>query len=303
MATLESIRTRIGSVKSTRKITKAMKMVAAARLKKAEDAARALRPYAARTKEVISSLAARTDRTDFPLLAERDEIKNVLLVVLTSDKGLCGAFNANVNRAAERFVRGTGADGEDLRADTGLELDALEDIKTSIVGRKGKVFFTQREIPIERYYEDVLSDLSSEKAELIGEDLIQDFTRQDLDAVYLVYNEYKSAMSQNTIVEPLLPIVPDPIEDLENPVDYIYEPSREDVLAQILPLYVNVQVYRALLESMASEMGARMTAMESATNNASELIEKLTLQYNKLRQAAITTELMEIVSGAEALKG
>lgn len=298
MATLKSIRTRIGSVKSTRKITKAMKMVAAARLKKAENAARALRPYAARTKEVISSLAARTDRTDFPLLAEREETRNVLLVVLTSDKGLCGAFNANVNRAAERFIKDKGAAALDAATS-----ETIASIKTSIVGRKGKTFFTQREIPIERYYEDVLSDLHSEKAELIGQDLIQDFTRQDLDAVFLVYNQYKSAMTQTTVVEPLLPIVPDAIEDLENPVDYLYEPSREAVLAEVLPLYVNVQVYRALLESVASEMGARMTAMESATKNASELIEKLTLQYNKLRQAAITTELMEIISGAEALKG
>jgi F-type H+-transporting ATPase subunit gamma len=299
MATLKSIRVRIGSVKSTRKITKAMKMVAAARLRKAEDAARALRPYASRTREIISSLAARTDRTDFPLLAEREETRNVLLVVLTSDKGLCGAFNANVNRAAERFVKERGA-GSGV---TSVTDETIASIKTSIVGRKGKTFFTQREIPIERYYEDVLGDLHIEKAELIGQDLIQDFTRQDLDAVYLVYNEYKSAMLQNVVVEPLLPIIPDVIEESENPVDYLYEPSREAVLDEVLPLYVNVQVFRALLESMASEMGARMTAMESATKNASELIDKLTLQYNKLRQAAITTELMEIISGAEAQGG
>jgi F-type H+-transporting ATPase subunit gamma len=289
MATLKSIRTRITSVTNTRKITKAMKMVAAARLKRSEDRTRAMRPYTRRLKEIISSLAARTERDDFPLLAEHDEVKHVLLVVLTSDKGLCGAFNANVSRAAEAFIR----DNE----------DRYESIKVSVVGKKGKQFFTHRELPIARYYEDILTDLHQEKAELIGEDVVADYTRQSLDAVYVVYNEYKSAMQQEVVVEQILPIVPDDLSEATTPVDYVYEPSREEVLHKILPLYVHVHMYRALLESVASEMGARMTAMESATNNATDLIGRLTLQYNKLRQAAITTELMEIISGAEALKG
>lgn len=289
MATLKSIRTRITSVTNTRKITKAMKMVAAARLKRSEDSTRAMRPYTLRLKEIIASLAARTERDDFPLLAEHDEVKNVLLVVLTSDKGLCGAFNANVSRAAETFIR----DNE----------DRYESIQISVIGKKGKQFFHHREIPITRFYEDILTDLHQEKAELIGEDIVADYTRQSLDAVYVVYNEYKSAMQQEVVVEQLLPIVPDDLEAVSTPVDYVYEPSREEVLHKILPLYVHVHMYRALLESVASEMGARMTAMESATNNATDLIGRLTLQYNKLRQAAITTELMEIISGAEALKG
>jgi F-type H+-transporting ATPase subunit gamma len=289
MATLKTIRKRISSVRSTRKITKAMKMVAAARLKKAEDSARALRPYARRLDEIIHSLAARTDRTMFALLNTHGEVDRVRLVVLTSDKGLCGAFNSNVSKAADRFIR--------------ENREAIPNISVSVVGKKGKAYFERRAVPIDRYYHDVLTNLNFEKAELIGQDIVADYTRQELDAVYLVYNEYKSAISQKVVVEKLLPVEPVPVETLDTPVDYLYEPDQETVLTEILPLQVNVQVYRALLESAASEMGARMTAMGSATDNASDLIDRLTLQYNKVRQAAITKELMEIISGAEALKG
>jgi F-type H+-transporting ATPase subunit gamma len=289
MATLKTIRKRISSVRSTRKITKAMKMVAAARLKKAEDAARALRPYARRLDEIIHSLAARTDRTLFALLNTHGEVDRIRLVVLTSDKGLCGAFNSNVSKAADRFIR--------------ENREAIPNITVSVVGKKGKSYFERRHVPIDRYYHDVLTNLNFEKAELIGQDIVADYTRQELDAVYLVYNEYKSAITQKVVVEKLLPIEPAPVETLDTPVDYLYEPTQETVLTEILPLQVNVQVYRALLESAASEMGARMTAMGSATDNASDLIDRLTLQYNKVRQAAITKELMEIISGAEALKG
>jgi len=289
MATLKTIRKRIASVRSTRKITKAMKMVAAARLKKAEDSARALRPYARRLDEIIHSLAARTDRSSFALLNTHGEVDRIRLVVLTSDKGLCGAFNSNVSKAADRFIR--------------ENREAIPNISVSVVGKKGKTYFERRKVPIDRYYHDVLTNLGFEKAELIGQDIVADYTRQELDAVYLVYNEYKSAISQKVVVEKLLPIEPAPVESLDTPVDYLYEPDQETVLTEILPLQVNVQVYRALLESAASEMGARMTAMGSATDNASDLIDRLTLQYNKVRQAAITKELMEIISGAEALKG
>jgi len=289
MATLKSIRTRITSVRSTRQITKAMKMVAAARLKKAEDSARALRPYAGRLKEIIGSLAARTDTSQFALLHPHGEIDRIRVIVLTSDKGLCGAFNSNVSKAADGFLR-------DQR-------DTIPNLSVSVVGKKGRTYFERRGVTIDRYYADVLTQLDFHQAELIGQDIVQDYMRQELDGVYLVYNEYKSAMLQKVVVEQLLPIVPDALGELENPVDYVYEPDQEAVLQAILPLHVNVQVYRALLESAASEMGARMTAMESATNNATDLIGRLTLQYNKLRQAAITTELMEIIGGAEALKG
>ncbi len=289
MATLKSIRKRIASVRSTRKITKAMKMVAAARLKKAEDSARALRPYARRLDEIIHSLAARTDRTKFALLNTHGEVDRIRLVVLTSDKGLCGAFNSNVSKAASAFIR--------------EHKDTIPNIGVSVVGKKGKAYFERRKVTIDRYYHDVLTNLTFEKAELIGQDIVADYTRQELDAVYLVYNEYKSAISQKVVVEKLLPIEPAAPESLDTPVDYLYEPSQETVLTEILPLQVNVQVFRALLESAASEMGARMTAMGSATDNAGDLIDRLTLQYNKVRQAAITKELMEIISGAEALKG
>jgi F-type H+-transporting ATPase subunit gamma len=289
MATLKSIRKRITSVTSTRKITKAMKMVAAARLKKAEGSARALRPYAGRLQEIISSLAARTDRTAFSLLNPHGELDTVRIVVVTSDKGLCGAFNSNVNRAAERFYR--------------ENKEKYPNVSLSVIGRKGKQYFDRRHLPIHRYYQDVLPSLDFGKAVMIGQDLVHDYEALELDAVYLVYNEFKSAIQQKVVVEQILPMQPADVEGLDTPVDYLYEPSREEVLKEILPMHVNVEVYRALLESVASEMGARMTAMDNATKNAGDLINRLSLTYNKMRQAAITKELMEVISGAEALKG
>ncbi len=288
MPSLKHIRKRIGSVRNTQQITKAMKMVAAARLRKAQEAIVAMRPYSYRLRDIIGELAARADFSDHPLLAQRAP-KNVELIILTSDRGLCGGFNANINRTTERYVKAN---------ERGHESIALD-----IVGRKGYEYFQRRDIPIKTYFKDVLGDVGLEKASEIAEHAIARFVDGNLDATYVVYNEFKSAIRQEVIVEQLLPVVPAEARGAEDRAEFIYEPSKDDIMQAVLPRHLTVQIYRMLLESVASEMGARMSAMDSATKNAGELIERLTLQYNRARQAGITTELMEIIGGAEALKG
>jgi F-type H+-transporting ATPase subunit gamma len=289
VANLKEIRTRIKSVKNTRQITKAMKMIAASRLRKAQQAIEAKRPYAQRLSDVITSLASRAEQEDHPLLAVR-EPKKVLLLVLTSDRGMCGGFNVNISRATEAYVRNNGS--------------IHDEIKLSIIGKKGQDYFGRRpQYAIEQMYQGIFENIGFDKANEIGDDIVSAFQSQGLDAVYLVYNEFKSAISQEVVVEKVLPVdTPEEGDDVAS-LDFEYEPSKRAVLDEVLPLYVNMQVYRAILESIASEMGARMTAMDAATRNAGELIDKLTLKYNRARQAAITTELMEIIGGAEALKG
>jgi F-type H+-transporting ATPase subunit gamma len=286
MSKLKSIRKRIGSVKNTAKITKAMKMVAAARLRKAQSAIETLRPYAYRTRGIIAQLAARADFSDHPLLEQRTP-KKVELLILTSDRGLCGAFNSNINRSAERYIR--------------LNEQGHEQIELDVVGRKGLEYFKRREVSINTVFKDILVDPNQEKASEIAEHAIRRFTEEGLDALYVVYNEFKSAITQKVVVEQLLPVVPAPLDEGAYLPDFIYEPGKREILDAVIPGHVTVQVYRMLLESVASEMGARMSAMDSATKNAGELISKLTLQYNRARQAAITRELIEIISGMEAL--
>ncbi len=292
MANLKEIRQRIRSVKSTQQITKAMKMIAAARLRKAQEAIVAKRPYAHRIRDIIATLATRTDANDHPLLAKRAP-KKVLLLILTSDRGMCGGFNVNTGRATVKYV----AQNEETH----------ETIELAVIGKKGQEFFRRRpQYTVNKEYRGILDAVDYEKAKMVGDEVISAYTDQGLDAVHMIYNEFKSAMTQQVVVEQLLPVVPE--ETLEDDVattmlDFEYEPSKADVLDEVLPLHVNTQIYRAILESIASEMGARMTAMDAATRNAAELISKLTLKYNRARQAAITTELMEIIGGAEALKG
>ncbi|HRE89698.1 MAG TPA: ATP synthase F1 subunit gamma [Myxococcota bacterium] len=286
MSKLKSIRKRIGSVKNTAKITKAMKMVAAARLRKAQTAIETLRPYAFKTRDIIAQLAARADFSDHPLLEQRPP-KKVELLILTSDRGLCGAFNSNINRAAERYIR--------------INEPGHETIELDIVGKKGVEYFKRRDVSVNTVFKDILTDPNQEKASEIAEHAIRRFTEEGLDALYVVYNEFKSAMTQKVVVEQLLPIVPAPLDEGKYLPEYIYEPGKREILDAVIPGHVTVQVYRMLLESVASEMGARMSAMDSATKNAGELIGKLTLQYNRARQAAITRELIEIISGMEAL--
>lgn len=289
MANLKAIRKRIASVKNTQKITRAMKMVAAARLRRAQQAITELRPYALKTMEVLSSVAARAgDEEVHPLLARRVRRK-VLIVVLTSDRGLAGAFNANINKAAYRKWK----ELESQRIEVGF----------AVIGRKGRDFLRRRGANIEFEFTGVFENLSVLKAGEIGRAIVAEYKTDGYDEVLLAYNEFKSAISQRVVLEPLLPIVPMPIAEGDTAVDFIYEPNKRALLDRLLPMYVEVEIYRALLESIASEHGARMTAMDNATKNASELVAKLTLMYNRARQAAITTELMEIISGAEALKG
>jgi F-type H+-transporting ATPase subunit gamma len=289
MPNLKAIRKRITTTKNTWKITRAMKLVAAARLRRAQENILRLRPYALQTIDIISSLAAGVDDEVHPLLARREPNK-VLLVVLTSDRGLAGAFNSGISKAAFRHY--------------GELMSQGREVTVATVGRKGHEFLRRRNVKITHTLGHVYNALSYDKAREIGEMIIKEYTEQNLDAVYLCYNEFKSAISQKIVVERILPIEPKKVEEGQaGTPDYTYEPDQKTLLNTLLPLYVNVEVYRALLESVASEHGARMTAMDNATNNAKEMLQSLTLQANRARQAAITTELMEIIGGAEALKG
>jgi F-type H+-transporting ATPase subunit gamma len=278
------IRRRIRSVKNTQQITKAMKMVAAAKLRRAQARMLAARPYSAGLETVLRSVASRVDAERHPLLAERDENK-VLLVVITSDKGLAGAFNANVLKTTQRLVAER----------------SWSEVEVLPIGRKASDFFKRRELAIRQSQVNVLQALSIETARELAASISEDFVSGELDAVYLVYSEFVSVISQAVKAERLLPIQRD-VQDPSTPeIDYLYEPGPEQILAQLLPKYIEFQLYRALLESAAAEQGARMTAMEAASKNASEMIESLTLTYNRIRQAAITKEIIEIVSGAAAL--
>jgi F-type H+-transporting ATPase subunit gamma len=287
-ASLRDIRKRIVTVRSTQQITKAMKMVAAAKLRRAQESILATRPYATKMLEVLSSLAARTSAEAHPLLARRKS-RWVEVVVFTSDRGLCGAFNMNLILRAERFM-------EEEKAKT-------EEIALSFVGRKGRDYFRKRKVVMRREYVNFFGKVDYLLASRIGQGLVQAYSEERVDGIYLLYSEFRSAIQQRVILEKILPVTPSSPRAIgPAAVEYLYEPSESEILDKILPMYVEVQVYKALLESLASEYGARMTAMENATNNAAEMIEKLTLVYNKARQAAITKELIEIVSGAEALK-
>ncbi|MDD9941509.1 MAG: ATP synthase F1 subunit gamma [Myxococcales bacterium] len=287
MANLKEIRKRIATVKNTQKITRAMYLVAAARLRKAQENITRMRPYALSTLDMLSALAARIDDEDtHPLLARREE-KHVMLIALSSDRGLAGAFNAQLTKEAYKQYNRLIEDGKQ--------------VEVVAIGTKGRDFFRRRSVNLGQTFSNVFEDLSYEKASEIGGAVISAYSSSKLDAVYMVYNEFKSAISQQVVVEPLLPIKPMSPDRMEGTADYIYEPSQGEILDTLLPLYVNVEIYRALLESVASEHGARMTAMDNATKNAKEMIDSLTLQANRARQAAITTELTEIISGAESL--
>ncbi|HEU4950288.1 MAG TPA: ATP synthase F1 subunit gamma [Candidatus Deferrimicrobiaceae bacterium] len=290
MANLRAIRKRIGSVKSTQQITKAMKMVSAAKLKRAQDAITAARPYARKIRDVVQAVAVRSEEGVHPLLSTREGAKLALLVI-TSDRGLCGGFNSNLLRAAQRHI----AENRERRGE----------IVLFAVGRKARDFFRRRRIELRKEYVNVLGSLSYAHAEQLSKDLVEGFLAREFDEVRVVYNEFRSAISQVVRIETLFPIAIERKEGGETAreIDYLYEPSREKILAALLPKYVETQIFRALLESVAGEHGARMTAMDSATNNAVDMIARLTLQMNRARQAAITKELMEIIGGAEALKG
>ena len=286
MATLKIIRKRITSIRNTQQITKAMKMVSAAKLRRAQEAALLARPYADKMNDILTNLSARVSRSAHPLLATREE-KRIQLVLVTSDRGLCGGYNANLVRAAEAFIRTHGAGKEILLA---------------LVGRKGADYYRRRRGETGERYLNFLSTPAEELAAVIAEKLIARFIDGETDAVYLIYSHFRSALSQVPTVEKILPVALSETQEPEQLTEYLYEPGAEELLSSLLPKITEIKIQRALLEAAASEHGARMTAMDSATTNASKMMGSLTLQMNRARQASITRELMEIVGTAEALK-
>ncbi len=279
-------RRRVRSVKNIQQITRAMKLVAASKLKRAQDRIVAARPYANRMLSVLNSMARRIDPSQHALLAQR-EGERVMLVVITADRGLCGSFNSNIIRSAMNFI-------ENEAANRTLSL--------TLVGRRGVDWFKTRPWPVRHEFLNIMTRVDHRYAREIGKGIIDYFSASELDAVYLVYNEFKSVVRQNVILEPLLPIRRLEFQP-EMGGDYIYEQPPREMLDFLLPRHVETQIFRAMLESEAAEHGARMTAMDAATRNAKEMIDKLTLTMNRIRQASITTEIIEIVSGADALEG
>jgi F-type H+-transporting ATPase subunit gamma len=296
MPTLRDIRRRITSVKSTQQITRAMKLVAAAKLRRAQERILEARPYSHKMQEVLADLALRSPRGLHPLLATHagDGVEaggRKLLVVVSSDRGLCGAFNSNIIRRSLEVLRASQGDPEAT-------------VTLIVVGRKVRDFYRRRGgYAVRSEYVHFFDRLAYSHAAQIGQDLIRAYVEAEADEVHLVYNEFKSAASQRVVVEQLLPIQPAPVSGEGEVTEFLFEPSPAAVLEHLLPKHIEVQVYRALMESLASEYGARMTAMENATRNAAELIDVLTIQFNKARQERITKELLEIVGGAEALRG
>lgn len=292
MASLKEIRARIESTKNTQQITKAMKLVSAAKLRKAQNNIVNMRPYALSLKKVIADIAV-TQRVSHPLMEPKQEIKKVLLVVLTSDRGLCGGFNANIIKFAENYWK--------------TNKSNVEKMDFFFIGRRGTDFFAKRGVSGIENITKLDKDISYDLASHVADRLLKTFLSGEYDEVRMIYNEFKSAISQKVICESLLPIDISETSLKSNEstasfaVDMIFEPSPEKIIEQLIVKHFDLQVYRCMSESVASEHGARMSAMENASNNAKALIESLTLSYNKLRQEKITRELIEIVSGAEAL--
>jgi len=284
MASLLDIRRRIRSVKNTQQLTKAMKTVSAAKLRRAQERVFSARPYANQLRKVLADLAASIENVTHPLLETRTE-ERILLVVMSGDRGLCGAFNSNLLKAAQNFLHEHPSQSNGLYA----------------VGKKGRDFFRRREANIVSDYVNFFSKLDLGHARDVSQKIVELYTEAQVDAVYMVYNEFKSVIQQRVVLEKLLPLGRVELQESESRIDYIYEQPPQEIFNRLLPRYVEIEVYRALLESAASEHGARMAAMDTATRNAGEMIESLTLGMNRVRQAAITREIIEVVSGAGAL--
>jgi F-type H+-transporting ATPase subunit gamma len=286
MATLRDIQRRIKSVQSTQKITRAMKLVAAAKLRRAQERIIAARPYAGKMAELLGNLVSGTDGDTHPLLEQREGPRRQI-VIITADKGLAGAFNSNVIRRSLEFVRTSNT----------------TEVTLVVVGRKARDFYRRRDYTIKRDMIGFWDRLAFSHAQELADYFMQQYLDNEVDEVHLMYNEFRSVASQRPVRQQLLPIPKaEGEQEAAESVDYIYEPSPAAILGDLLPRHVRMQVYRALMESLAGEYGARMTAMEAATKNAKEMIEVLTIQYNKARQEKITKELLDIVGGAEALK-
>ncbi|MBN2179461.1 MAG: ATP synthase F1 subunit gamma [Deltaproteobacteria bacterium] len=284
---LRDIKRQTQAVEKTKQITRAMNMVAASKLKTAQTRMENFRPYAKKIMEVLNSLARRVNTESNPLLTVR-EAKKVRVILMTSDRGLCGGFNTNTIKAVEGFIK--------YRTGQGQEVSLIT------VGKKGRDYFRKKATIIDQRV-DVLNNFDISLAQAIGEEVIPSFIDEEYDELYIAYNEFKNVSQQRPVITRLLPVgsVEQEKEEAEVYGDYVYEPSEEELLAQIIPMYLRVLIYRGLLETSAGEHGARMAAMDNATNNCEEMIETLTLKYNKARQAAITAELMDIVGGTEAL--
>lgn len=286
MATLRDIKRRITSVKSTQQITKAMKLVAASKLRRAQERILEARPYAFKMQEVLASLALRADPQYHPLLRRRETGRKTV-VVIAADKGLCGGFNSNIMRRSLEMLRGTA--------------DEVT-VTLVVVGRKARDFYRRRPYTIRSEQIGFFDRLAYDHAAALGQELANAYVAEEADEIHLIYNEFKSVATQRVVVERLLPIEPLQASEELAAIDFIYEPSPQTILEGLLPKHVEVQVYRALMESLAGEYGARMTAMDAASRNATEMIDLLTLQFNKARQERITRELLEVVGGAEALR-
>ncbi|MEE1884838.1 ATP synthase F1 subunit gamma [Pedobacter flavus] len=293
MANLKEVRNRITSVQSTQQITKAMKMVSAAKLKRATNAILALRPYATQLKDILGNLSSSLEGGSSPFVVEREPNK-VLIVVVSSNRGLAGAFNMNVIKAANQLI----AEKYSNQMHKG-------NVSIISIGKKSQDFFEKRKFNVIGNNNEVFSDLSFENVSKISTSIMESFEKGEFDRVEIVYNRFKNAAVQIITTEQLLPLTKSEVEEstLGNAVDYILEPSKEEIVTQLIPKSIKTQLYKAVLDSHASEHGARMTAMDKATDNAGELLKALKLSYNQARQAAITTELTEIVSGAAALNG
>lgn len=289
MASGKDLKRRIASVKSTQQITKAMKMVAAARLRRAQEAIVKARPFAVSIRQVVQNLAQDEESREMhPLLSKR-EVKNVVVVLITSDRGLCGSFNSSLLKKAEQMFK--------------AEAKNYASFSFICIGKKGYEYLNHRKIPVKHYYQDFQKGMTYARVQAVAEELINSYTASEFDEVRIIFSEFRSAVSQIPRAEVLLPVVIDPKEgDGSTQTDFIFEPNRQEILTQLLPRYFKAKLFKGLLESAASEHGARMAAMDNATKNSGEMIRKLTLEFNKIRQAGITKELLEIVSGAEALK-
>ena len=290
MASLKEVRNRIVSVNSTQQITKAMKMVSAAKLRRAQDAIHQMRPYAKKLAEMIATVSAQSDAGSENPFTEVREIKNALIIVVTSDRGLCGAFNANVGKATMALVNEKYAS---LQASGNVEILAL--------GKKGGEYLSRRGYKVNDAHADIFTRLNFSNVREIGEIVLNAFTEKQYDVVEVLFNFSKNVATQIIQTEQLLPLVASESGEKASSVDYIFEPNEEEIISELIPKSIKLSIFRALLESNSSEHGARMTAMDKATDNAGELIKALKLEYNRSRQAAITKEILEIVGGAEAL--
>jgi len=296
MAGLKEVRIRIASVKSTQQITNAMKMVAASKLRRAQTAIVKLRPYAAKLREILQNLSTSIGDSNESVYSQQRKPEKVLIIVITSNRGLCGGFNSNVIKAANALILNDYA-----------RQDEQQNVKLITIGRKGSEYYRKRRSGIESY-DNLFDQLTFDRVTPLAETLMKTFALKEYDRIDLVYNQFKNAATQRLVVEPFLPISPQQ-QKADTPAppkaeaDYIFEPDKETMVRELIPKTLRIQLFKALLDSFASEQGARMTAMQKATDNAKDLLRALNISYNKARQSAITNEILEIVSGAEALKG